>query len=166
MRNTNIDFPNTLTRGFVRFDASPTGGSLVVLGQTPYAIYVSVPANFDFGRNPTKELFDRLSELKTKYSTVFLPNSKLPSESAFQNARDFVLTLPLNQIVKPTIHVASDGEVNFQWTGHDFQIDLGFYGNGKFSYYGAKEGCEPILGDEVPVKGGIPKVLVDFALAV
>ena len=166
MRHTNIDFLNTLTPGFVRFDASRAGGSLVVLDQTPYAIYVNVPANYDFARSPTKELFDRLSELKTKYSTASLPNSTLPNESAFQNARDFVLTLPLHRIAKPAIHVASDGEVNFQWSGSDFQIDLGFYGNGKFSFYAAKEVCEPIVADEVPVKDGVPKGLVDFASAV
>ncbi len=166
MRHTNIDFLNTLTPGFVRFDASPAGGSLVVLDQTAYAIYINVPANYDFAHTPTKDLLDRLTELKKKYSTVSLPNSTLPSESAFQNARDFVLTLPLNRIEKPAIHVASDGEVNFQWSGPDFQIDLGFYGNGKFSFYGAKEGREPILGDEVPVKDGVPNDLVNFASAV
>jgi hypothetical protein len=166
MRHTNTEFLNTLAPPLVRFDASPAGGSLVINDQTPYAIYLNVPANYDFGRNPTKELFDRLSELKRKYSLASLPNSTLPSDSAFQNARDFVLTLPLTQIVKPAIHVASDGEVNFQWSGPDFQIDLGFYGDGKFSFYGAKEGCEPIVGDEVSVKDGIPRGLVDFASAV
>src|SRR5258706_5105467 len=161
MRKRNIDFQNILTPGIVRFEDAPTGG--LVLYQTPYAIYVSVPANCVFASSPTKELFDRLSELKKKYSTPSLPNAVLPSESAFQNAKDFVLTLPLNRIIQPAIHVASDGEVNFQWSGPDFQIDLGFYGDGKFSYYAAKKGCTPILGDEVPVKDGIPKNVVDFA---
>jgi hypothetical protein len=163
MRHTNIDFLNTLAPGFVRFDARPAGASLVILDQTPYAIYVNVPANYS---NPTKELFDRLTELKTKYSTAWLPNSRPPNDGAFQNARDFVLTLPLNRILKPAIHIASDGEVNFQWSGPDFRIDLGFYGDGKFSFYAAKEGCEPIIGEEVPVKEGIPKGLVDFASGV
>jgi len=166
MRYTNMNFYNTLTPGFVRFYAPPAGGSLIVLGETPYTIYVNVPANFASESSPTKELFDRLSELKTKYTAPSQPNTTLPSENAFQNAKDFVLTLPLNRIVKPAIHVASDGEVNFQWTGSNFRIDLGFYGNGKFSFYAAKEGCQPILGDEVPVKDGIPKSLVDFASAV
>jgi hypothetical protein len=108
-------------------------------------------------------LFDRLNVLKAKYSSAWLPDSIPAKESAFQNARDFVLTLPLNRILKPAIHVASDGEVNFQWIGPDFQIDLGFYGDGNFSFYGAKAGSKPILGDEVPVKQGIPKELADFA---
>jgi hypothetical protein len=170
MRYTNVDFLNTLTNGpapvYLRFDAPPAGGTLVVLDQSAYAAYINVPANYAFASNPTTELFDRLSELKTKYSTVWLPNSTRPSDSAFQNAKDFVSTLPLQQIAKPAIHVASDGEVNFQWSGPDFHIDLGFYGNGKFSFYGAKEGRAPIIRDEVPVKDGIPGDLVDFASAV
>jgi hypothetical protein len=166
MSYTDIHFLNTVTPGFVRFDASPAGGRLIFSDQTPYAIYVSVPANQAFAGSPAKELFDRLTELKSKYSTAWLPYSRPPNEGAFQNARDFVLTLPLNRIAKPAIHVASDGEVNFQWSGPDFQIDLGFYGNGKFSFYATKTGCAPVIGDEVPVKQGIPQPLVDFASAV
>jgi hypothetical protein len=170
MRHTNVDFLNTLTNApapvYLRFDASSAGGSLVVLDQSAFAVYINVPPNYAFASSPTTDLLDRLAELKTKYSTVWLPNSTRPSDNAFQNAKDFVSTLPLQQMVKPAIHVASDGEVNFQWSGPDFHIDLGFYGNGKFSFYGAKEGHAPIIRDEVPVKDGIPRDLVDFASAV
>jgi len=166
MRHTDMHFLNKLTPGFVRFEASPAGGRLIFSDQTLSAIYVNVPASPAFAGSPAKELFDRLTELKIKYSTAWLPNSRPPSESAFQNARDFVLTLPLNRITKPAIHVASDGEVNFQWSGPDFQIDLGFYGNGRFSFYATKIGSAPIIGDEVPVKQGIPQPLVDFASTV
>nr|HEV7952888.1 hypothetical protein [Candidatus Acidoferrales bacterium] len=62
-----------------------------------------------------------------------------------------------------SIHVASDGEVNFRWSGSDFQIDLGFYGDDKFSFYGEKTGLAPIFGDDTPVKDGIPRALVDLA---
>ncbi len=166
MPQTNIDFRNILSPEFVIFEAAPTGGGLPIVYQTLYAIFVNVPANFDLAQSQTKELFDRLSELKTKYSTAQVPNGTPPNEAAFQNAKDFVLTLPLNRIIQPSIHVASDGEVNFQWSGSDFQIDLGFYGNGKFSFFAAKKGSNPILGDEVPVKDGIPKNVVDFATSV
>lgn len=112
--------------------------------------------------NPTKDLFDRLKDLRTKYSSVWLPGSRVPNESAFEDAKNLVRTLPLMQIVNPSIHVASDGEVNFEWKGNDFRIDLGFYGNQTFSYYAVKNGKE-LFGDDVPVKEGIPKELVGFA---
>lgn len=114
--------------------------------------------------NPTKELFDRLGDLKKMYSVPWLPDSTVPVDDAFQNAKDFVLTLPLNQMSKPSVHVASDGEVNFHWVGPDFRIDLGFYGDGKFSYFGEKKGHAPVVGDEVPVQDGAPKALLALAV--
>src|SRR5487761_630626 len=145
MRHTNADFLNALANTpapvYMRFDASSAGGSMIILGQTPYAISINVPATYNFARSPTKELLDRLTELKARYATVWLPGSRLPTENAFQNAKDFILTLPLNRIANPAIHVASDGE-------------------GNFSFYGSKEGREPILGDDIPVKDGVPKDLV------
>ncbi len=171
MRPTDTDFLNALANTpapiYVKFDASPGLGSLVVRDESGYTFQVNVPSNIDFANvfvsSPTTDLLDRLAELKTKYNTVWLPNSTRPKDDAFQNAKDFVSTLPLNRIVKPAIHVASDGEVNFQWSGPDFHIDLGFYGDGRFSFYGAKKGHKPIVGDEVPVKDGIPKLLEDIA---
>jgi hypothetical protein len=115
---------------------------------------------------PTKDLIDRLSALKTRYSEAWIPDTIAPKETAFQDARAFVLTLPLTRIVKPMINVAGDGEVNFEWRGRDFHIDLGFYGNHMFSYYAKKEGCAPLFGDDIPVKSGIPGELTDFASAI
>lgn len=168
MRYTNADFWNTFTPApiYLRFDTPPNGGSLIVRDQADNQICINVPANYAFANRPTAALLDRLAELKSKYSTAWLPYSTPPNENAFQNARDFVSTLPLSRMAKPAINVASDGEVNFQWSGVGFHIDLGFYGNGKFSFYGAKEGRAPIIGDDVPVKDGIPTDLADFASTV
>ena len=55
--------------------------------------------------------------------------------------------------------------MNFEWKGQDFHIDLGFYGDQTFSYYATKSGQKPLLGDDIPIKNGIPKELIDFALA-
>ena len=114
---------------------------------------------------PTKDLFDRLRDLKGRYSEIWIPNTVAPKEAAFQDAKSFVLTLPLTQIIKPSIHIAGDGEVNLEWKGQDFHIDLGFYGDQTFSYYATKSGQKPLLGDDIPIKNGIPKELIDFALA-
>lgn len=165
MNNIEISFTNSFApAGFVRYGVSLTEAPLQFY-QTPDAIYVSVAANAAFVVNPTKDLLDRIADLKKRYSHRWLSNSATPSDAAFQNARDFVLTLPLNQISRPAIHVASDGEVNFHWDGPDFNIDLGFYGNGLFSYYGAKDGIAPVVGEAVPVKDGAPPRLLEIASA-
>jgi hypothetical protein len=164
MRGSNCNFVNSLTSSaFV--ELAPVASGFMAFDKSSYVVDVNMPILFDVSSNPTKELFDRLGELKTRYATALMPGTSPPSDKAFQDARDFILTLPLAQIVKPAIHIASDGEVNFHWAGPDFQIDLGFYGDEKFSFYGAKDGHDPILGDDVSVKDGIPKALVCFASA-
>lgn len=112
-----------------------------------------------------KELLDRLRDLKTKYSSPYFPDSIPPSDKAFEDAMAFILSLPLNTIIQPAIHIASDGEVNFEWSHGDAKIDLGFYGDGTFSFYGAKEGEGRIFGDAVPVKNGVPTELLKIASA-
>lgn len=154
----NASFP-----AIVRFQGLPPTNALLVVNAASDAIYIEVPS-IDVTINPTKELFGRLNELKTIYSKAWLPGSVEPSARAFQDAKDFIVTLPLAKMAKPEIHIASDGEVNFQWTGADFQIDLGFYGNQKFSFYGEKKGQQPIIGDDAAVKDGIPSALVNFAV--
>lgn len=162
MHYSDMMFLNALAP-YVCYDASLSGSS--IFQHTPHAIYVNVPATTVFQNNPTKDLLDRLAELKKTYSTPWLPGSTIPTEIAFQNAKDFVSTLPLSYIPKPAIHVASDGEVNFHWAGPNFQIDLGFYGDGKFSYFGSKDGSQPIFGDDIPVQNGAPNQLIAIATA-
>lgn len=164
MRGTNFNFVNSSApSAFV--ELSPVASGCIVFDKSSYVVDINMPVLFDVANNPTKELFDRLRDLKTRYTTGLMPESTPPSEKAFQDARDFILTLPLAQMVKPAIHIASDGEVNFHWAGPNYQIDLGFYGDKKFSFYGAMEGHDPILGDDVSVKDGIPKALIGFASA-
>jgi hypothetical protein len=157
VRNTTIYDPAPLV---FQLNNSFTANAFV--DGSYYIRYAEIP---EFKLSPTRELFDRLTELKSQYSTPLFPKSVAPIDQAFEDARNFILTLPLNRIIKPSIHIASDGEVNFQWSGADFKIDLGFYGNNKFSFYAAKQGTEPVLGDDVSVKDGIPEALISFASA-
>jgi hypothetical protein len=140
---------------------SPEKASFIVTTDQSISILsCSIPSA---DSTPTKDLFDRLKDLKTKYSSVWLPGSLIPNESAFEDARNFVRTLPLMQILNPSIHVAADGEVTFEWKQDNFHIDLGFYGDNTFSYYATKTGQQPLFGDDIPVERGIPKELVDVA---
>lgn len=142
----------------------PTLGYSYVLNvQVPSEIRVNSLIPVTRVETPTKDLFDRLSFLSGRYRSPFLPGSTPPNSQAFEDAKSFILTLPLTKIKKPSIHVAADGEVNFQWSGSDFKIDLGFYGNGKFSFYAAKAGRAPIIGDDISVDSGLSNDLISFA---
>lgn len=142
----------------------PTQGYSYVLNvQVPSEIRINSLVPALCAETPTKDLFDRLTFLSGRYRNPFLPGSIPPSNQAFEDAKSFILTLPLTKITKPSIHVAADGEVNFQWSGSDFKIDLGFYGNGKFSFYAAKSGRAPIIGDEILADSGLSNDLISFA---
>jgi|SRR5215469_1411543 len=142
----------------------PTQGYSYVLNvQAPSEILISSLVPAPCPETPTKDLFDRLTFLSGRYHSPFLPGSTPPSNQAFEDAKNFILTLPLTKIKRPSIRVAADGEVNFQWSGSDFKIDLGFYGNGKFSFYAAKTGQAPIIGDDILVDSGLSNDLISFA---
>jgi hypothetical protein len=78
------------------------------------------------------------------------------------DAESFILKLPLNRTGMPAINVASDGEVNFSWSGVNTHIDLGFFGNGTYSYYGRGGGAE-VVGEDVAAKSDVPKDLLKIA---
>jgi hypothetical protein len=125
---------------------------------------ITIPSFAIAPRDYAKELLDRLRNLEALYSIPYLPDSISPTAKAFEDAKAFVLKLPLNQITDPTINVASDGEVNFDWSNDDYKIDLGFYGNGKYSFYGRSHEREA-SGDDVSIEHLIPNDLLDLAIS-
>src|SRR5579863_5852851 len=95
------------------FPFATQGHSYVLNVQSPSEIRINSP--IPIPRSPTKDLFDRLAYLSGRYRKPFLPGSIPPTDQAFDDAKTFILSLPLATIKNPSIHVAADGEVNFQW---------------------------------------------------
>ena len=56
------------------------------------------------------------------------------SLSAISDAFSFVSSRP-EDIPLPAAQLSSDGEVGLYWRTHDFYGEVGFYGDGLFSYY-------------------------------
>lgn len=160
MSGTNYSFYNALNAfppAIVHFAPAPPS----LASDFVYLLKVSAAqlVEPDFA----KDLLDRLRELRRLYATPALPGSKVPNNKAYEDAKAFILSLPLNRILQPTIQVASDGEVNFEWSHGTARIDLGFYGDGTFSFFGMKEGGFEIAEDSVPVAKGAPPRLLDLA---
>jgi hypothetical protein len=110
-----------------------------------------------------KSLLDRVRYLRRTYTAPFGPNAVIPSVEAFKDAEAFIRKLPLHRTGLPTINVASDGEVNFDWSTNAIQIDLGFFGNGTYSYYARGGNYGEISGDGIAVETEVPKELVRIA---
>ena len=75
----------------------------------------------------------------------------------FNDANKFVNMLPYLDNY-PLISMVDDGELNFYWKYDDVRIDLGFYGNGVYSYY-AQKGTHDYFGDDIAIDN-IPESLL------
>jgi hypothetical protein len=124
---------------------------------------ITIPILQSQTRDYAKELLNRVRYLRDTYVTAFEPGAVLPNAQAFKDAESFILQLPLNRTEMPTINVASDGEVNFCWSNRNgAHIDLGFFGNGTYSYYAGNAGKE-IMGENIETKSNVPDELIEIA---
>ena len=101
----------------------------------------------------------RLVDLHSTPEDERLPHADWPTEAAFSDAWAFIDQLPGRLKVLPHISLADDGEVNFTWGRGAMHIDLGFYGNGTFSYYARDDTRREFFGDDIPVRSPLPKNL-------
>ena len=81
---------------------------------------------------------------------------------AFRDAYAFASVLPDKMIGLPIVSVVEDGEINFAWGDYggdcgeyDVNVDLGFYGDGTYSFYVCDGRKGKLYGDDLP-PGEIP----------
>ena len=102
-----------------------------------------------------ERLRNALEHLRVSGDSYVYPGGQIPNQEAFNDARLFVLSLPLLKIV-PKISLVVDGEVNFKWNNNGSHIDLGFYGDGEGGSYFAKDPsgrkyyCDSFSASELP----------------
>lgn len=98
----------------------------------------------------------RIAELRRTPEGERVPWSTWPDERAFSDARTFVLAWPSDAVLTPDIGLADDGEVNFLWEAADVSADIGFYGDGTFSFYAKGGDGKEYFGDDIPAHEGLP----------
>ena len=123
---------------------------------------ITVPILEQQPRDYAKDALDRVRYLKNTYVRPHQPGATLPTAQAFKDAEAFILKLPLNRTGMPTINIASDGEVNFCWSGGPTRVDLGFFGNGTYSYY-AQSGQDESTGENIKAQDDVPTELLKIA---
>ena len=102
--------------------------------------------------------FDRLDTFQNKAHGYQEPGDiKLPTDKAFKEAKDFIRLLPLPTILAPKIYFPEDGEILFVWKRKEdeLHVDLGLYGDGKYSYLATNNNEEVLTEDEIDVKTGL-----------
>ena len=72
------------------------------------------------------------------------------TRQAVQDALAF--STALQPKVQPIVSFADDGELNLCWKSKepDLMADVGFYGNGTYSYYARSAGKVELMRDDVP----------------
>jgi hypothetical protein len=83
-----------------------------------------------------------------------------PSKEAVDEAEKFIISLSKYNISEPSISLASDGEINFYWKNNDFLLDLGFFGEGVYSYYAKKSSGEEYIQDDIKIDAPLPKTII------
>lgn len=122
------------------------------LENTDHVIDLTIPHN-------TFVLLARLESLQNKPKSQRWPAAIWPSDQSFEDARQFITKLPSSNVHIPNIGLADDGEVNFLWKQNGIHIDLGFYGDGTYSYYARRTGESGFYGDNIPVGQELPNAL-------
>ncbi|MBL1177136.1 hypothetical protein [Pantanalinema sp. GBBB05] len=86
-----------------------------------------------------------------------------PSRSAVEHAEEFARYLfSLGEIHVPYISASGDGEINFYWNRDGFTLDLGFKGDGFYSYYALLPNGEEMIEDAASLGTGLPIEIVDL----
>ena len=101
----------------------------------------------------------RIEYLRSVPERESRPSGGLPGNEAFRDASAFLDRLPFPLSALPHISVADDGEVNFAWDCRGVHIDLGFYGDGAFSYYARAADGREYYGEDVPAGSPLPAAL-------
>jgi len=89
-------------------------------------------------------------------------DGKAPSQTAVRDAECFTRILVHDDVYAPTISLATDGEINFFWILPHVRLDLGFYGDGTYSYYGTTTTGDEFLADEVSVSTPLPAQILQL----
>lgn len=91
--------------------------------------------------------------------------SKGPESRTIADAEVFAqVVLAEPAILEPIISPACDGEVNFFWENQHITLDLGFYGDGFYSFYAKTEDGEEFFGDHQSIDSMLPTKIVEHLL--
>jgi hypothetical protein len=104
----------------------------------------------------------RIRELGTYLSGWSHPDSVAPTKTAVNDAERFARNLDLTSLHLPHISAADDGEINFWWDIDGLYIDLGFFGDGSYSFYAKLPNGKEIIVDAAPISQPLPSELLSF----
>jgi hypothetical protein len=136
-----------------RFESKTTGGSKV-----NRVVDIAKPTNREDLR-----AIARIRMFRTYADGWNGPETLAPTSASIKEAEVFARYLfGIGPIITPYISASGDGEVNFYWKARDWMIDLGFFGDGLYSYYVRFENGQEILEDGKCLSKPLPQEIVEL----
>jgi hypothetical protein len=91
------------------------------------------------------------------------PESVAPMRSTVEDAEGFARYLfSIESVRLPHIGASSDGEINFYWKNDRFLLDLGFDGDGYYSYYARLPNGGEIIENGASLAKPLPQEIIDL----
>lgn len=84
-----------------------------------------------------------------------------PSSDTVNNALSFIEKLPFNA-KEPRPGVSGDGEISLFWENDDIFVDIGFSGDGKYTFYARDNQAIEYFKDEIDLKDPLPEALLNL----
>ena len=109
----------------------------------------------------TEKLIAQLEEIQQTSADKRWPGAVWPNSEAFNEAKMFIRSLP-DFAPMPNMGLADDGEVNFLWKNDGIHIDLGFYGEGTYSYFARDKNGQKFHGDDSLPSKGLPSEIIKW----
>ena len=108
------------------------------------------------------QMLARIQELGTYPHGWDGAEGKAPTHAAITDAERFTRIMMRDDVYAPHISLATDGEINFLWMLPHLRLDLGFYGDGTYSYYGKTAVGDDFLVDDASVCTPLPEQLLQL----
>lgn len=111
---------------------------------------------------PGDELIAEVREIGLIENGWYREDSIGATSAAVNDAETFLRTINWRNLERPTISLSEDGEINFLWQSDALYLDLGFVGEGTYTFYGKAQDGEIFLGDDKALSEPLPDRLLSL----
>lgn len=88
-------------------------------------------------------------------------NGKPPTVDAVNDTLSFIHKLPFG-VAESRPGLSGDGEISLFWENDDIFVDIGFVGDGKYSFYARDSQSIEYFKDEINLKDSLPEALINL----
>ncbi len=106
------------------------------------------------------QLIARIRELGTYKDGWDGLDGKAPTHKTVKDSERFARLLLRESLHAPHVSLATDGEINFFWNLPGFRFDLGFFGDGTYSYYGENSQGKEFMADDQLTDKPLPEGII------